>query len=387
MLSLLSITILSHPQNKINTNNFILTGTVTGNIHKVILIYPDIPGHRHSYTIHVKNGHFVFKGYISSPVYAGIMNDDKVDPKNTADVSNYSELFLSPGNMTVTLRRGEFDQAKITGSPTQDEWNDLRKNEEPINKAKDSLYKIMFAIERAGNTPKNHRAHVAVAAKLDQLGLRSDSEDYYYIRSHPQSYLSAYLLQNFAGSEMRLDSVEKPYNAFTEPVKESPSGKAIARIIIRRKAGAVGTTLRMPSGINVDGSRFNSGTIKIENYLLIYFFTIDANNNTQVKTICHRYHPHGLNIIGVSLDYPFKRMWRDTVKKQKLTLWHNIYADPVANLDDFYNISEMGPTLFLLVDKGHKIIGRYRSDSRLYKRDYDEGGVADLTKKLVELYR
>jgi hypothetical protein len=42
----------------------------------------------------------------------------------------------------------------------------------------------------------------------------------------------------------------------------------------------------------------------------------------------------------------------------------------------------------LLIDKNHKIIGRYRDDApEWYKFDYNEGNLADLQKKLAEVFK
>jgi len=388
LLLLLPISILSHAQSKKNTSNFTLKGTITGNVRRVILIYPDIPGQRRSYTIHVKNGHFLYKGYLSSPVYAGIMNDDKVDPNNTADVSNFTDLFLSPGNMTISLKRDYFDQAKITGSPAQDEWAALQKSEEPINKIKIDLYHQEFEVSKGGNTPKNHAAVLAMGSKIDRCQREMDQMDYQYIVTHSQSYVSSYLLSNYAlGGDMPLDSIEKPYNVFSEAVKKSPSGKAIGETIASRKAGSVGTIVQMPAAVNLDGNKFNPTTFKIDNYALLYFWADWANDNIHLKEIYNKYHLKGLNVLAISMD-PFKRMWRDSVKKEHIEIWNNVFGGMAGNLDTFYNIREMAPSLILLIDKNHKVIGRYRGIApKWYKFDYQEGDINTLDKKLAELYK
>jgi len=379
---LLPISILSYAQSKKIASNFTLKGIVAGNVHRVILTYPDIPGQRHHYTVHVKNSHFVFKGYISNPVYADIMND--VNPPHP---SNAIDFFLSPGNMTILLKRDHFDEVKITGSPTQDEWIDLQKSEEPVNRAKNAFYDKMFAIERAGNTPANHKIHQAMVAEIDKCQQQIDSLDYHYISTHPRSYVSAYLLSKFAWSDMRLDSIEMFYNKLSYLVKKSPSGKAIAEVIINRKAGSVGAIAQIPTGINLDGSRFNPNEFKIDNYALLYFWADWANDNGHLKDVYNKYRSKDLSVLAISMD-PFKKMWRDSVRKAGLGIWHNVFYGLAGNLDTFYNISQLPPSLILLVNKNHEIIGRYRGNGcKWYKFDYKEGNLSDLDKKLAELYK
>jgi hypothetical protein len=374
--------IVTAQENK--TSNFILKGTLIGkHAHVIFLTYKDSSGQKIECKAYIKNGIFSFKGFISSPVYGIVMSDIKITP-NGPDVSNAVEVFLSPGNLTISLKENDFEHAVLIGSQLQDEWIKLKKIYSPVNKIKDSLYTTMFAIERAGNTPKNHIAHMAVAAKIDKCNLQIDRIDYNYIGSHTSSYLSAYLLNNFIGMDMRLDSIEMFYNAFSQAVKKSVAGKAINKVIINRKASIVGGVVRMPLGTNLDDSRFNPRTFKINNYLLLYFWAGWANDNVDLKAVYNKYQSRGLRIVAISME-PFKKMWRDSVKKERIGMWHNIFSDPVANLDTFYNIRQMAPSLVLLIDKNHIVIGRYRGRNRRYKMDYDEEPISALDKKLTKL--
>src|SRR5271166_3932468 len=94
-------------------NNFALKGIIIGKKDRTIwLTYPDYTGKKHNHVAHVKNGMFLFRGFISNPVQADLLSDRKSRSNND---SHYLEIFLSPGNMTVTLREGDFEHAKITG--------------------------------------------------------------------------------------------------------------------------------------------------------------------------------------------------------------------------------------------------------------------------------
>jgi len=372
-------------KNKKPDDHFILKGLYHGKqADTLFLTYRDSTGNKVEYNTRLNKGAFIFKGRVSPPGEAILMSNIKIKPDRNPNFSNATELFLSPGNMTIALDENHFDHAKLYGSAIQDEWDNLQKAYVPIIKAKDSLYEKMFELERAGNTPKNHIAHVAIAKELDKYQLEWYKIDYHYISTHSQSFLSAYLLENFLGTDLPTDSIEMFYNPFSEAVKKSISGKAIEKVIANRRASAVGSTIIIPSGINTDSSKFNPQDFKIDNYLLLYFWTDYANDNVRLKTIYNKYHDRGLDVLAISME-PFKKMWLDSVKKENISMWHNILSYPVANLDTFYNIQQMAPSLLLLVNKNHKIIGRYRGSSLLYKRDYDEGDLIDLDKKLADV--
>lgn len=364
--------------------DFVLNGKFIGkHTHTIFLIYEDINGQKIKRKAYIKNGIFSFKECIGSPVYGRVMSDIKITP-NSPGISNTVGIFLSPGDLTISLEENDFEHAVLIGSVVHDEWTQLQKMYQPINKIKDSLYNRMFAIERAGNTAKNHIAHKAVVAKINKCGQQIDHLDYNYISSHPSSYLSAYLLSNLMQMDMRLDSIEMLYNAFSQPVKNSIAGKEINREIVNCKTSNIGSTVRMPLGTNLDGSRFNPHTFKINNYVLLYFWAGWANDNTDLKVIYNKYQSRGLKTIAISME-PFKKTWHDSVKKDRIEMWHHIFSDPVANLDTFYYIRQMAPSLVLLVDKKHRIIGRYRGHNKIYKMGYNEQPISELDKKLAKI--
>ena len=201
---------------------FILKGTYRGKqADTLCLYYRDSSGSKLEQSVRLDKGTFLFKGSLSSPDHADILSNIKIEPDRDPDFSDVVELFLSPGSMTISLDENHFDRAKITGSPVQDEWNNLQKAYKPINKIRDSLYSKIFALERAGNTPKNHIAHVAIDKELDKYQLESDKKDYHYITAHPQSFLSAYLLEKFLGSDLPSDSIEIYFNPFSDAVKKA----------------------------------------------------------------------------------------------------------------------------------------------------------------------
>jgi len=231
--------------------NFTLTGTFSGkHAHTISLTYRDTSGNRIGPEARIKKGTFSLSSYISSPVYAFILSDKKIKPQGP-DVSNGTELFLTPGNMTIALREDDFEHAVLKGSPLQDEWIKLQALQDPVNNIKDSLYSIIFAIDRAGHTDSSLAARWAVAEKIAQCNKQIDQIDYNYITSHPQSYLSAWLLDNLS-QVIQLDSVERPYNAFPDSIRTSISGHAIKREIDNRKKDEYTQTYYSPGGTYSD---------------------------------------------------------------------------------------------------------------------------------------
>jgi hypothetical protein len=390
LLFLLSYNCVINAQGKRHTYNFILKGHVVGkHTHSLHMRYIDGYGKTLDQKVYIKNGSFVVKGYISSPVCAGILNDIKINPNNHADISNYVDVFLSPGDMTISLKENDFEHAKIKGSIMQKDWEELKINYQPITKIKDSLYTEMFKVESAGNTLKSHAAHVIIVNKIDSCNNLENHINYKFISLHPNSYVSAYLLKSyFEGREIKLDSAEMFYKNFTPSVKNSVAGKSVYNIIMNRKASAVGSMVIWPSGIDLNGKKLNLKSFINKGYVILYFWA-DWSNRGETKRLNQlykKYHPSGLDVISISID-PFKKFWKDEIAKDSIGMWHNMLSNGVSNLDTFYNISSMAPPLFLLVDKKGEIIGRYRgADIPGFSRDFDEAYMDDLDKKLIEIF-
>jgi len=392
IFSLFLLSSLASAQKKQAVPNYTLRGTFTGkHSHAIFLDYKDSNGKRIRRKAYVKNGKFIFKGWISSPVYAFLVGDIKVTLNKKPDVSNGTEMFLSPGEMTVSLQENDFEHAKITGSIMQRDYNDFEMQRQAILKSKDSLEFLMNKLRQKVNTAGVHKAYLVLLDKLDKFDEKDNLFEYHFIKTHPNSYLSAYLLDNCfdPGEDLSLDSAEIFYNLFTPVVKNSIAGLLLRKKITECKASAVGSMMKLPRGVDVNGKMTDLSPLMHKGYIIFDFWASWCSpcnlENMHLKQLYNKYHAQGLDVIAISND-DYKKFWRDTIKKQGISMWHNIMAENVANLDNFYNMQMMAPSLFILVDKQGVIIGRYRGASTIYKRDYDEGTIADMDKKLTRLF-
>jgi peroxiredoxin len=388
LLSIICLPIyILHAQQTKLINKFSLSGSITGqHLDFLRLSYKDQNGKYVKDTCHIKNGTFVFTGYLNGPTTANLMGHTK---SNSSDDPNFTMIFLEPVQMRATLIEDSFKNAIITGSPTQYEFEMLKKEKEPITKIEDKLSKELKEIDKIvqkGDTS------IATKNKRDiiwnsYLKYREEDKhiDYAFISTHPGSYLSPYLMGYYFDSrKLSLDSAELFFNSFDNAVQESLYGKLINDQIIARKSSSTGSPAPIFSKTDINGKEINLSSFKGKSYVLLDFWAswcIPCREITPcLKKIYQKFHSKGLDVISISWDSD-KKAWLDAIAKDDTNNWYNIFGDvfqPMDNgLRNKYAIASI-PTL-ILIDKNGIIIGRYRGDG-------EDGDETTLLNKLNKIF-
>lgn len=367
-------------------NNFTLKGTITNHkIHLIWLRYTTEYEKKVLFKAPVKNGSFLFKGFIASPVYAEFFFDNEPRPRSDF---GFNMLFLSPGHMTVSLVGDDAERTKITGSVMQDEWEILNKQQKPITALKVAFYTTPNKPNLQKDTTGNN---IAYKKTLDQANLYDEQLkqiDFKFIKTHPDSYLSPYLMENyFTEKTLKLDSAEMLYNSFTQQVKNSIAGKKIGSKIAAHRASATGSFAPLFSLKDIHGKTIDLKSFRGKNYVLLYFWAgwclpQKGEGPFLIRTY-NKYHGKGLEVIGISQDF-FERDWKKAIVENHMGTWHNILSRYIQTR---YNIEGMPPSILVLIDKQGKIIDRYIGDHVEWEKTGDnERILIDLDKKLTEIF-
>jgi len=333
----------------------------------------------------LKNGKFIFKGAISGPVSSIISGNTK---SQSSDDPNFLELFLTPGKMTIRLRENNFKQAKVTGSAMQEDMVAVNKLKEYNSKEEKNLSLQIEQIDKNGHDIKDSKASALMRDSLYKIYLQYRKEDEkvdcLFIKTHPGSYLSPYLMDyDFGSRKMTLDSALLFYNKFTASVKNSPAGKSIYEKITARMASSVGNFAPTFTKVDINGQTFDLTAFRDKSYILLDFWASWCKpcreETPQLKKLYKQYHAKGLEVVSISWDSKEKN-WKDAIAQDTIAMWRHIMADmylPNDNsLRNTYAIE--GIPTFILIDKRGRIIGRYRGGD-------DEGNIEDLDKKLAEV--
>ena len=311
-------------------------------------------------------------------------------------------IYLEPNKHQLELDIESFEIIKVTGSKTQDEVSILEKVEKAIEaKHKTQLDAFKANIEKIRGAYKNKLGEKVIDSLKDidndfrQVHLapyfkEQKQASINFIKENPKSYIS-YERLLYVINELSYKEASFIYNSFPNDFKTLDSSKRILTEIENKKKGVAGALAG-----NFNATDINGKNIKLEDfkgkYLLIDFWASWCvpcrKGNPHLLKLYKKYHPKGLEILGVSDDDRNTKAWRRAVKKDGIGVWHHIlrgikikngrpdFSDKSTDVSDGYNIHSL-PTK-ILVDPNGIIIGRYG--------DEIGGTDIDMDKKLAEIF-
>ncbi len=305
------------------------------------------------------HGYFTFKGKADTIEYCRLVIGDQS-----------KGFFLENGELSMLVKKDSLQDALISGTPAQDEYNHYQ----------DSLVKIIDSPIAELN--RNYDAAKAKKDKkvMDSLDKLYDALDNMqkkiaadYVKSHPASYIAAYEINHnfyYNPDPNQLDSL---YKTLDTSVQSSFFGRAINDMITKARLTAIGNPAPAFTSSDANGKPISLSSFK-NKYVLVDFWASWCGpcrqENPAVVKAYQRFHDKGFDILGVSLDTK-KEKWEEAIKKDGLNWpqvsdlkgWKNDVAAAYA--------VEAIPMNFLL-DKDRKIIAKGLRGE-------------DLTKKLQEV--
>jgi peroxiredoxin len=380
-LSLFILTSCNQP--KTNSKSFILKGKIDGsNTEYVVLSYLDSSNVYVSDTLLVENQSFSKEGYLMNThlvsLTSNLTGSYMEDP-------NRLMFFLEPNKIDVTLTEGQFAKAKINGSKTQIENENLDKTTKPfyekIELIRTKRQKLID--ENVVTSNENLETEIENLTTEWQIKLNEiKNVRLQYVINNPQSYLSADVI-NFYGRKLPIDSLETLYTNLNPILKESSYGLKIQEQIESHvvNSGDVAPSFSLE---DIDGNVLSLNQFKGKTVLLDFgaaWCVPCVKNHPEIKRIYDEYHSKGLEIIGISFDKE-KSSWKENIKKEKLN-WQHIY-EGMSNVGEEGSISKsyyVQPIpAYILIDEKGIIIDRYSG------ADMNNKSLKDLEEKLNTLF-
>jgi thiol-disulfide isomerase/thioredoxin len=377
---LFMIVIFSYSYGQSNSKGqaFVLNGKITGqNDGFIYLVRYDYVNRKViKDTALITNGMFHFKGTVTEPVeYFITLSKDASN-----DLSgNTTSVFIEPAVMTITLKKGDFKNATVSGSESQRDMDVLKSLKAGINKQLAPLSKgyqkanneYIAAMRRTKNEDSlQFYKDKAVAAKdaMDPFIEQLNKIDAEFIQTHPASYVTASLMR-YKTSSMTVSEIESIYNKMPVEIQKSSYGSYIQKDLDDLKAGSPGAKAHDFTATDINGNQLTLAGFKGK-YVMLDFWASWCvpcrKGNPHLKDLYHKYKSKGFEIIGISDDDNKPEAWKKAVEKDGIGIWKHVLRglkrtqngyDDSGDISHNYGIHTL-PTKILIDPKG-MIVGRY----------------------------
>nr|WP_315176596.1 TlpA disulfide reductase family protein [uncultured Flavobacterium sp.] len=342
------------------TTTFTIIGRIEGLQDSTKLFLRDNKAEKTIASAYVMNERFQIKGsYPTKDAFLYVMLHNK-------DFSKFKNFWIEKDKIEFQAAKGNFSDAKITGSSLQLLADQLQKSTNPHYDSIRMLTKNL--INKSGpDSLAIQNSISSIERKIDQIQVE-------YIRKHPNSIFSASLL-SVISKKIPVTKTKELYGLLPTYLQNSNYGKLVKKVIDFKKEIKVGEHFIDFEQRDSNGKMVRLSDVKFE-YLLLEFWFSNCGpcirENPKLVELYKKFNPKGFEIVAVSVDKS-EKIWLDAIKRGGLP-WINVCeltgTDNTAAIT--YGIYEY-PTNFLINKEGKIIAKNVRGE--------------DLQSKLMELFK
>ncbi|MBA3286374.1 MAG: AhpC/TSA family protein [Nitrosopumilus sp.] len=363
-----------HSQQVNTESKFSIHGSlVDRDTGKVVLWYSDIDNINMADTAIIVGGKFNFSGTINKACDAFLWTNIQI--ANFSDPS-VVRFLLEPGKIFIE-KTNDSANAIITGSASQAEKEAWIQQNLSLLEKKNYYWDAIYSINQ--NTQTNTNAYFIeqksfLNEKIDSINTKIRRLDEEYIRSHPNSYLSAHLLY-LHRKRLVQNSVKEYYSSFAANVKNSSLGYDVLKYIypltddekFRQENTLLGKQFNEDLSaikslydfnlIDTSGGIVNFSSFK-DKYLVIDFWASWCkpciDNIPAWNQLIKDYGSKNIKFISISLDEDIQK-WKKSIIRHNYTGIHVIDLKTFNSLIAVYSKVVALPR-YIIADKSGQII-------------------------------
>jgi thiol-disulfide isomerase/thioredoxin len=317
----------------VNNDSFTITGKIIGRDTGIVVLNYFNP-YNEKATYVLKNGKFRFTGNVNNISDAYIWTD--TSNHNFSD-RTVIRFLLEPGNIQIYYKNYN---AIIKGSKAQEEKENFDRIKSDLVIPKNQFQAEIDSLFRlAKHLPASDRVRIdELYRKIYDINKRMMPIDMQYIRSHPGSYFSGFLLSTYT-RRLPLDTLQVYYTLLSNAVKASTEGRKVIEYIyplttdvdFRNKNPIFGlefnkrlnelTSVHEISLKDTSGTLINLKSFKGK-YLLIDFWASWCGpcikNIPALEKLMKKYSTDPIQFIAVSIDTD-SIDWKESIKKNRFS--------------------------------------------------------------------
>lgn len=299
----------------------------------------------------VSDGKFVFKGKVPAGyVHMIIRGEDRYE---------YKYIYVTNSEITFDAKGTSFINAKVTGSPIQDQANQYYAIDKIFENKLDSLE------TRVMKTKKEDPLRGIYMTAYQDVETAHYAALANFIKENPDYDLSSYWLMHLQ-QDIAEETTKEVYEGLSDRVKQNAYSAVVLEHIqksVKLELGSLAPDIILADST---GKEIKLSDYKGKHVLIDFWASTCAPcrlENPNLAKIYNAFKDKGFEILSVSVDLDAQR-WKQAAKKDGI-FWPSVW-DSKRNFDRLYDVSSL-PTNYL-VDPNGVIIDKYLRGSALPKK-------------------